>query len=185
MLDYLSSFTIAFSLRPVGDIGTVFRRYPGQWKVGCSEQSCSIVLGGLSFTSLPTASHKQCIALHREYESANYPVLSGVQHGGNCCCRCSLRTLRCQADLHWPLSGMSAPQVLPQIVPRYSAVCPFSLRNIQEAIARINSTLRKPCTQDSALMTKHHETAATVPSCVCETAVPQRDTCISLDTSMG
>ena len=44
MLDYLSTFTIAFSLRPVGDIGTVFRRYPGQWKVRHSEQLCFLML---------------------------------------------------------------------------------------------------------------------------------------------
>ncbi len=125
MLDYLSSFTIAFSLRPVGDIGTVFRRYPGQWKVGCSEQFRFLVLGGLFSTSLPRASHKQCFALHREHKSANHSVSSGVQQGGNACFRCSLRMLRCLADLHWPLSGMIALRVRPHIVPRYPAVCPF------------------------------------------------------------
>ena len=41
MLDFVSSFTVAYSLRPIGDIGTVYRRYPSQWKVvapSCSEQ---------------------------------------------------------------------------------------------------------------------------------------------------
>lgn len=33
IMDFLGTFTIAYSLRPIGDIGTVFRRYPGQWKV--------------------------------------------------------------------------------------------------------------------------------------------------------
>lgn len=32
--NFLKAFTITYSLRPIGDIGTVFRRYPGLWKVG-------------------------------------------------------------------------------------------------------------------------------------------------------
>ncbi len=32
--NFLKPFTITYSLRPIGDIGTVFRRYPGLWKVG-------------------------------------------------------------------------------------------------------------------------------------------------------
>jgi hypothetical protein len=31
--DFLSSFLVSYSLRPVGDSGTVFRRYPGRWQV--------------------------------------------------------------------------------------------------------------------------------------------------------
>jgi hypothetical protein len=31
--NFLKRFTITYSLRPVGEIGTVFRRYPEQWKV--------------------------------------------------------------------------------------------------------------------------------------------------------
>jgi uncharacterized membrane protein YgcG len=30
---FLSGFTIAYALRPVGDVGTVFRRYPAPWQV--------------------------------------------------------------------------------------------------------------------------------------------------------
>lgn len=29
---FLSTFTTTYSLRPVGDIGSVFRRYPGMWQ---------------------------------------------------------------------------------------------------------------------------------------------------------
>lgn len=32
--DFQGPFTVAYSLRPIGDVGTVFRRYPGKWKVG-------------------------------------------------------------------------------------------------------------------------------------------------------
>jgi hypothetical protein len=31
--DFLSSFTVTYALRPVGDVGTVFRRYPAPWQV--------------------------------------------------------------------------------------------------------------------------------------------------------
>ncbi|KAI8476005.1 MAG: hypothetical protein J3K34DRAFT_516919 [Monoraphidium minutum] len=34
---FLKQFTVTYSLRPVGDIGTVFRRYPGMWKVFVEE----------------------------------------------------------------------------------------------------------------------------------------------------
>lgn len=30
---FLKSFVTTYSLRPIGDVGTVFRRYPGQWQV--------------------------------------------------------------------------------------------------------------------------------------------------------
>ncbi|KAJ9505336.1 hypothetical protein QJQ45_021834 [Haematococcus lacustris] len=30
---YLNQFSITYSLRPIGEVGSVFRRYPGQWKV--------------------------------------------------------------------------------------------------------------------------------------------------------
>jgi Domain of unknown function (DUF1995) len=30
---FLSTFTNTYSLRPIGDVGTVFRRYPGMWQV--------------------------------------------------------------------------------------------------------------------------------------------------------
>lgn len=33
--EFLSTFTVTYSLRPLGEFGTVFRRYPGQWQVGC------------------------------------------------------------------------------------------------------------------------------------------------------
>jgi hypothetical protein len=35
--NFLNRFTVTYSLRPVGDIGTVFRRYPGMWKVFVEE----------------------------------------------------------------------------------------------------------------------------------------------------
>ena len=35
--NFLNRFTVTYSLRPVGDIGTVFRRYPGLWKVFVEE----------------------------------------------------------------------------------------------------------------------------------------------------
>lgn len=31
--DFLGSFTVTYALRPVGDVGTVFRRYPAPWQV--------------------------------------------------------------------------------------------------------------------------------------------------------
>ena len=31
--DFLSTFATTYSLRPIGDVGTVFRQYPGQWMV--------------------------------------------------------------------------------------------------------------------------------------------------------
>ena len=34
-LEFLSTFTVTYSLRPLGEFGTVLRRYPGQWQVGC------------------------------------------------------------------------------------------------------------------------------------------------------
>lgn len=30
---FLSAFVTTYSLKPIGDIGTVFRKYPEQWKV--------------------------------------------------------------------------------------------------------------------------------------------------------
>lgn len=37
--NFLKAFTITYSLRPIGDIGTVFRRYPGLWKVFVEEEN--------------------------------------------------------------------------------------------------------------------------------------------------
>ncbi|EFJ41630.1 hypothetical protein VOLCADRAFT_98381 [Volvox carteri f. nagariensis] len=37
--EFLKNFTVSYSLRPIGDIGTVFRRYPGQWKVFVEEEN--------------------------------------------------------------------------------------------------------------------------------------------------
>ncbi|KAG2489429.1 hypothetical protein HYH03_012066 [Edaphochlamys debaryana] len=34
---FLSNFTVTYSLRPIGDIGSVYRRYPEQWKVFVEE----------------------------------------------------------------------------------------------------------------------------------------------------
>lgn len=31
--EFLGGFSTVYSLRPVGDIGSVFRRYPGMWQV--------------------------------------------------------------------------------------------------------------------------------------------------------
>ena len=31
--DFLSAFTVTYSLRPLGEFGTIFRRYPNQWQV--------------------------------------------------------------------------------------------------------------------------------------------------------
>lgn len=31
---FLSLFTTTYSLRPIADVGSVFRRYPGMWQVG-------------------------------------------------------------------------------------------------------------------------------------------------------
>ncbi|GFR47790.1 hypothetical protein Agub_g9560 [Astrephomene gubernaculifera] len=36
---FLRDFTITYSLRSIGDVGTVFRRYPGLWKVFVEEES--------------------------------------------------------------------------------------------------------------------------------------------------
>lgn len=32
--NFLSRFTTTYSLRPIADVGSVFRRYPGMWQVG-------------------------------------------------------------------------------------------------------------------------------------------------------
>ncbi|GIL69195.1 hypothetical protein Vretimale_12588 [Volvox reticuliferus] len=37
--EFLKNFVVTYSLRPIGDIGTVFRRYPGQWKVFVEEEN--------------------------------------------------------------------------------------------------------------------------------------------------
>ncbi|GLC58065.1 hypothetical protein PLESTB_001314600 [Pleodorina starrii] len=37
--NFLKPFTVTYSLRPIGEIGTVFRRYPDQWKVFVEEES--------------------------------------------------------------------------------------------------------------------------------------------------
>ncbi|KXZ50670.1 hypothetical protein GPECTOR_15g354 [Gonium pectorale] len=37
--NFLKNFTVTYSLRPIGDIGTVFRRYPEQWKVFVEEET--------------------------------------------------------------------------------------------------------------------------------------------------
>lgn len=34
---FLGSFMVTYSLRPIGEIGSVFRRYPGKWKVFVEE----------------------------------------------------------------------------------------------------------------------------------------------------
>jgi hypothetical protein len=31
--NFLKRFNVTYSLRPVGEVGTVFRRYPGLWMV--------------------------------------------------------------------------------------------------------------------------------------------------------
>ena len=36
---FLGSFVLAYALRPVGDVGTVFRRYPDRWKVFVADPS--------------------------------------------------------------------------------------------------------------------------------------------------
>lgn len=36
---FLKRFNITYSLRPVGEVGTVFRRYPELWKVFVEEPS--------------------------------------------------------------------------------------------------------------------------------------------------
>ena len=30
---FLGQFITTYSIRPIGDIGTIYRRYPAQWKV--------------------------------------------------------------------------------------------------------------------------------------------------------
>lgn len=36
----LTSFVTTYSLKPIGDIGSVFRRYPEQWKVFLEDETC-------------------------------------------------------------------------------------------------------------------------------------------------
>lgn len=36
---FMSTFTTSYSLRPVADVGSVFRRYPGQWQVFVEDSS--------------------------------------------------------------------------------------------------------------------------------------------------
>ncbi len=41
--DFLAEFNTTYSLRPVGDVGSVFRRYPGMWQVGVGgEVGCGV-----------------------------------------------------------------------------------------------------------------------------------------------
>jgi hypothetical protein len=35
--NFLKRFNVTYSLRPVGEVGTVFRRYPGLWMVFVEE----------------------------------------------------------------------------------------------------------------------------------------------------
>lgn len=37
--NFLKPFVVTYSLRPIGDIGSVFRRYPGMWKVFLEEET--------------------------------------------------------------------------------------------------------------------------------------------------
>jgi hypothetical protein len=36
---FLQNFLVTYSLRPIGDVGTVFRMYPGLWKVFVEDPS--------------------------------------------------------------------------------------------------------------------------------------------------
>lgn len=58
--EFLSLFTVTYSLRPLGESASVFRRYPGQWKVrsqGCdAPDPCPLTLQSLpKNTALKTA----------------------------------------------------------------------------------------------------------------------------------
>ena len=44
---YLASFSVTYSLRPIGEIGSVFRRYPGMWQVRGWSRACGAACGGL------------------------------------------------------------------------------------------------------------------------------------------
>ena len=37
---FLRDFVVTYSLRPIQDIGSVFRRYPGMWQVFVQASSC-------------------------------------------------------------------------------------------------------------------------------------------------
>ena len=47
--DFLSAFTVTYSLRPLGEFGSIFRRYPNQWQVLCESHN------PLRFCKLQTA----------------------------------------------------------------------------------------------------------------------------------
>eukprot|EP01023_Acetabularia_acetabulum_P010249 TRINITY_DN1469_c0_g1_i1.p2 TRINITY_DN1469_c0_g1~~TRINITY_DN1469_c0_g1_i1.p2 ORF type:complete len:201 (-),score=47.02 TRINITY_DN1469_c0_g1_i1:1616-2218(-) len=36
---FLSQFLVTYSLRPIGEVGTVFRKYPGMWQVFLADES--------------------------------------------------------------------------------------------------------------------------------------------------
>lgn len=52
--EFLSLFTITYSLRPLGESASVFRRYPGQWQV---RYAASLV------TEMPASSWNRCSTL--------------------------------------------------------------------------------------------------------------------------
>ncbi|GIL48885.1 hypothetical protein Vafri_5306, partial [Volvox africanus] len=67
--EFLKNFAVTYSLRPIGDIGTVFRRYPGQWKVGRVGRSrphgammciCFFALGPFFSSSFPVVGPGVC-----------------------------------------------------------------------------------------------------------------------------
>lgn len=36
---FLKDFVITYSLRPIGEVGSVFRQYPGMWKVFVEDEA--------------------------------------------------------------------------------------------------------------------------------------------------
>ncbi len=47
---FLSRFTTTYSLRPIQDVGSVFRRYPGMWQVGrarAAGRRVGVCMGGV------------------------------------------------------------------------------------------------------------------------------------------
>lgn len=36
---FMKNFVVTYSLRPIADIGSVYRRYPGLWKVFLEEEN--------------------------------------------------------------------------------------------------------------------------------------------------
>jgi hypothetical protein len=77
--NFLARFTTTYSLRPIGDVGSVFRRYPDQWKVFVEEPG----MPGRYFVAATTPSRPAGDALDAIVAKALGADGTGDQEGGD------------------------------------------------------------------------------------------------------